>query len=174
MQLRNSLNELFEHMMWADIVVWKAVLTFPKAEKDPKLHELFHHIHLTHHAFGGLWIGEKFEYRKPENFKNLTEILEWGREGYDKFMTYLASNPDLDLTKDVTVPWAKMFEQKLGKTIGPTTLGETMLQLTLHTTYHRGQINARLRSLGAEPPMVDFIAWLWMGRPKEEWPKDKG
>ena len=34
-----------------------------------------------------------------------------------------------------------------------------------HSTYHRGQVNARLREIGAEPPLVDYIAWLWFDRP---------
>ena len=40
-----------------------------------------------------------------------------------------------------------------------------MLQVALHSMYHRGQINARLRDFGGNPPLVDFIAWVWLGRP---------
>jgi uncharacterized damage-inducible protein DinB len=40
----------------------------------------------------------------------------------------------------------------------------------MHTVYHRGQVNARVRALGGEPPLVDYIAWLWLGRPAPEWP----
>jgi uncharacterized damage-inducible protein DinB len=38
-----------------------------------------------------------------------------------------------------------------------------------HTAYHRGQVNTRLRELGGDPPLVDFIAWIWMGKPGAEW-----
>ena len=51
-----------------------------------------------------------------------------------------------------------------------TTVGETTLQVPMHTVYHRGQVNARVRALGGEPPLVDYIAWLWLGRPAPEWP----
>jgi uncharacterized damage-inducible protein DinB len=40
----------------------------------------------------------------------------------------------------------------------------------MHSTYHRGQVNARLRELGIEPPLTDYIAWIWFGRPEAEWP----
>ncbi len=40
----------------------------------------------------------------------------------------------------------------------------------MHSTHHRGQVAARLRELGGEPPLVDFIAWLWWKRPEPEWP----
>jgi hypothetical protein len=31
--------------------------------------------------------------------------------------------------------------------------------------YHRGQVATRLRERGGEPPLTDFIAWIWMHRP---------
>jgi uncharacterized damage-inducible protein DinB len=59
---------------------------------------------------------------------------------------------------------------RFGREPVPTTMRETMLQVAMHSTYHRGQVNARLRELGAEPPLTDYIAWLWMGKPAAEWP----
>ena len=49
-------------------------------------------------------------------------------------------------------------------------MAETCLQVCSHSTYHRGQVNARLREIGAEPPLVDYIAWLWFERPAADWP----
>jgi uncharacterized damage-inducible protein DinB len=68
------------------------------------------------------------------------------------------------------LPWAGMVEQALGHPPGMTTMGETVLQVALHTLYHRGQVNMRLRELGGTPPLVDYIAWLWFGRPGASWP----
>ncbi len=42
-------------------------------------------------------------------------------------------------------------------------------QVANHSTYHRGQVNRSLRQLGGEPPLVDYIAWVWFGKPKAEW-----
>ena len=44
-----------------------------------------------------------------------------------------------------------------------------MIQVAMHTAYHRGQINTRVRELGGEPKLVDFIAWIWYGKPKADW-----
>ncbi|NTW75253.1 MAG: hypothetical protein HGB29_10375 [Chlorobiaceae bacterium] len=30
-------------------------------------------------------------------------------------------------------------------------------------------MNARLRELGIEPPMTDFIAWVWAQKPAAAW-----
>jgi uncharacterized damage-inducible protein DinB len=52
---------------------------------------------------------------------------------------------------------------------GGATTGECLLQLALHTAYHRGQVATRLRERGSEPPLTDFIAWIWMHRPAPDW-----
>ena len=67
------------------------------------------------------------------------------------------------------MPWVATYEAKLGRTFSTPTLGETMLQVASHSTYHRGQVNARLREVGGEPPLVDYIAWIWFGRPEPDW-----
>jgi uncharacterized damage-inducible protein DinB len=64
-----------------------------------------------------------------------------------------------------------MVEQRLGRAPEMTTVGETVLQVAMHSQYHRGQINARLRQLEVETPLVDYIAWIWLGRPSPQWPE---
>ena len=59
-----------------------------------------------------------------------------------------------------------------GREISATSQGETMLQVVSHGTHHRGQISTRLRELGVEPPLVDFIAWCWFGKPEADWPAE--
>ena len=71
---------------------------------------------------------------------------------------------------EATVVARRSTEQRLGRKPSGTTVGETGLQVALHSTYHRGQVTARLREVGGEPPLVDYIAWVWLGRPAAEWP----
>jgi uncharacterized damage-inducible protein DinB len=74
------------------------------------------------------------------------------------------------MLKDVVeMPWARTLEARIGRSVTMPTLGETIQQVASHSTYHRGQINARLRDVGGEPPLVDYIAWIWFGRPAPEW-----
>jgi uncharacterized damage-inducible protein DinB len=42
---------------------------------------------------------------------------------------------------------------------------ETINQVIQHSTYHRAQINKRIRELGEEPPFTDFIYWAWINKP---------
>ena len=94
----------------------------------------------------------------------------WGRSYYSEAVAYLATLNDDQLSRPMPVPWATMVEKRLGRAPETTTIGETALQVALHSTYHRGQVNARLREAGGEPPLVDYIAWVWLGRPAPVWP----
>jgi uncharacterized damage-inducible protein DinB len=49
------------------------------------------------------------------------------------------------------------------------TVGETAFQVVSHSTHHRAQANTRLRAVGGDPPLVDYIAWIWFGRPAAPW-----
>jgi uncharacterized damage-inducible protein DinB len=67
------------------------------------------------------------------------------------------------------MPWAERATQRFGCAPEVTSVGETFLQVVLHSQHHRGQICTRLRECGVEPPLVDYIAWLWTARPGPSW-----
>jgi uncharacterized damage-inducible protein DinB len=43
----------------------------------------------------------------------------------------------------------------------------------MHSAYHRGQVASQLRELGGEPPLTDFVAWIWLDRPPADWGDDE-
>jgi len=99
------------------------------------------------------------------------ELMAWGQTYHSDAQHYLAGLSETSLEQPVVLPWADMVATTLGKTIVTPNLAETLLQVAMHSAHHRGQINAKLRELGNEPPLVDFIAWVWLGKPAAEWPK---
>jgi uncharacterized damage-inducible protein DinB len=162
-------GDLYRHMEWADSTVWAAVHACPGAGPDTRLRVLLYHIHNVQHAFLSLWRGETPALRGVEEFDSLQEIEAWARTYYPSVSAHLASMENESLGTILTPPWAEMLASHLGRPPGETTIGETIFQVSSHTTYHRGQINARIRELGGEPPLVDYIAWLWFGRPAPVW-----
>lgn len=165
----DSLTDLYQHMAWAESVVWKAVLAAPPATADDLLLTRFHHIHLVQHAFLYVWQGTPMHFPQRETFATAADLARWGREGIDEAQLYVAEVSEEDLGKIVELPWAGEIHEKVGKSPGPTSLEETILQVAMHSLYHRGQVNIRLRELGVEPPLVDYIAWLWLEKPRAEW-----
>ena len=160
-------RDLYGHMSWADATVWRTALAHPAAADDATLRDRFVHIHMVQRAFLFVWRGEEQHY--PDTFAALADVAAWGRGYHHDVQSHLDALDDAALDRVVVLPWAERLTARFGK-LAPTTLRETMLQVPLHSTYHRGQVNTRLRELGAEPPLVDYIAWLWMGKPAAEWP----
>lgn len=167
-KLENT-KTLLQHLKWADAEVWKKVLTLDAAEKDERITKLLYHLHQVQYAFYFLWSDLPVEIAKPEVFTNLNSIAEWGFEYQKKLDDFLQSNKTEEKEKLIDIPWSKFWERRTGKKVVPATLEETMFQVALHSTYHRGQINTRFRELGGEPPSVDFIVWIWLNKPSADW-----
>lgn len=161
-----TLRDLYAHMEWADASVWRAVFASETAMTDQKVRELFHHLHLVQHAFLRAWHGEPPEFPA---FDNAQSVINWGREYYAQVSAHFQKLTDEALREKMQLPWAEIVTRELGREPARITVGEAVLQVPLHSQYHRGQINARLRAVGGEPPRVDYIVWLWLERPAPDW-----
>ena len=164
----NTLTDLYRHMEWADAAVWTSALASTNGQSDSKLRDYLYHLHLVQRAFLRMWRGEPRDTPYP-TFDDAQSVMVWGRSYYNEAFAHLSALSDDVLSESMPLPWASMVEQQLGRAPEISTIGETVLQVALHSLYHRGQINARLREIGGEPPLVDYIAWVWLGRPGAEW-----
>lgn len=164
-----TLTDLYRHMKWADAAVWTSVLATESGRTDAKLREYLYHLHMVQHAFLRAWRGEPRETPYP-TFDDAQSLMLWGRTYYSEVFAYLEALSDDQVSEPMPVPWASIVKQRLGREPQTTTVGETAFQVILHSIYHRGQINSRLRDVGGEPPLVDYIAWVWLGRPAADWP----
>lgn len=157
---------LLSHAEWADALVWKAALS--SGEEDDELRAKLHHLHLVQWAYLHIWRAEQVRPRELSTFPTLAGIRGWAREYYRELPSYLGALSDPDLGSEVRIPWADRLVQRFGKA-RPTTLAESVLQVALHSSYHRGQVVRRLRELDVEAPVSDFLAWIWLDRPEADW-----
>ena len=156
-------------MEWADASLWRAVLASSEAKGDDRIKVWLHHCHLVQHAFRQAWSAEPFRVPELADFRDLGAIAAWGREAHGQIQAFLEAVDARKLDGELRVPWAAHFEKAWNRSAQPLTMGESALQVAMHTTHHRGQVCARLRELGSEPPTIDFIVWLWHGRPAADW-----
>lgn len=166
---RELLLDLFDHMEWADAQVWSAALPHAPAAADAQLRQYLLHTAGVQKAFLDAWTGQPFVFRPTFDDTSIAAEFPAVRAYYPAARAYLSDVDGARLRTTFNVPWIKWVEQAIKRTPADTTLGETMVQVFLHTTHHRAQASARLRALGAEPPNVDYIAWLWLGRPQPSW-----
>lgn len=151
------LSDLFNHMEWADAQVLRAAVA---ASADGFVRERLVHIHTVQRAFLDVWRGTP-DSPGPEDF---AALREFARETNAAIQAFLASDPDLD--RKPPIAWR---ERSGAPMVHPATVRDMMLQVVTHSTYHRGQVNTRLREIGGTPPLTDFIVWVWKGRPAAEW-----
>ena len=162
-----DLQDLYRHMEWADASVWQAVFASAEARKDDRLRELFYHLHLVQLAWLRAWRSEPYE--PFPTFNDLHALRGWGRSYYNELFIHFENQTPDEISKPMKLPWADIVERELGRQPESISVSETMLQIPMHSQYHRGQINARLRAVGGEPPRVDYIVWIWLGRPQADW-----
>jgi uncharacterized damage-inducible protein DinB len=162
-------RDLFTHMEWADARMWAAMPA--TAPPDDRLRDTLVHVHAVQRGFLLVWAGGPAmqAFRKPDEFPTLADVRAWAQPYYREARAFLDTVTTARLAEPIVMPWSAQIAQALGHEPGVTTLGETCFQVASHTTHHRGQINTRLRAIGAEPPYVDYIVWLWQGRPAPQW-----
>ncbi|HKG11937.1 MAG TPA: DinB family protein [Pyrinomonadaceae bacterium] len=164
-----DLKGLFAHMEWADAQVWTAALSNAGAADDAALRAKLSHTHGVQRAFICVW-QKVTVVRPPADPPDLAVTLAAARAYYRDLARFVSSLGEEDLARPTVMPWAGGFAEYLGREPSVTTLAETMTQVAMHSTYHRGQVNTRLRELGVEPALTDYIGWLWFGRPAPGWP----
>ena len=158
------LRDLYGHQVWADAEHWRAIGAHAPARDDKALRDRLHHMAIVQRAF--LWIvgdrQEPFAFSKPEDFQSFDALLLYEREHHDRLAPAIAAMTDAHLAESIVIPW--FTDPPLSLTVA-----EALAQAAMHTHYHRGQNATRLRELGGEPPLTDYIYWLWKGRPHADW-----
>jgi uncharacterized damage-inducible protein DinB len=166
--MEDAARVLLGHMEWADALIWNAVLAFPGAVADPVMKGRLYHVHVTQHAFLQLWRGSAREI-PPSDSLDIPAMAGWARAFYTETSANAAWFSDAVLSGKAPETLVARAAERLGPGTGSITLGDTLLQVVTHTTYHRGQINTRLRELGCEPPLTEYFVWIWRGKPSAEW-----
>ena len=169
MTILDKIKESFDFMNWADAKIWETVLSIQQVEDKEKLKKLLFHLHLTQYAFHRIWSDLPMEFPKRADFKNLNELARWALKNTELLQSFIRDLKEEDLEKIVNIPWVKHSEEQLGIKAADINLSETIFQVIDHSSYHRGQANSLIRLMEAEPPMVDYIVWIWMGKPEAEW-----
>jgi uncharacterized damage-inducible protein DinB len=163
MDIRTVLRDLYRHQAWADAEHWRAIAGFDKSRDDDVIRKRLHHIHLVQHAFQ--WsVGERSSPPRmttPDDFASFDALNVYARAFHAQVEPYFDTLTDERVSSRIQMQW---FDPPLSITVG-----EALMQCTMHSQHHRGQNAARLRELGGEPPTTDYIVWLWKGRPAPAW-----
>lgn len=161
--MNSYLDELYGHQEWADAEHWRAFEAYPAALADKAIRERLFHIHLVQHGF--LWVTgprtAEFDFKKLEDFGSMPDLKNYGRQANAELQKSLKSASPDRFEETIEIPWFKPALK--------ISVRQAFTQAAMHSHYHRGQNATRLRELGGEPPMTDFIVWLGKEKPAAQW-----
>ena len=155
--------ELFAHMEWGDAEHWNAILGPHDSRHDAELKARLVHMHGAQRIWLGRWQGLQMPWPKPEDYPSLDDLRHFATACHAAQRAYLQTMKDGDLEKELA------FTTLQGEEVRQR-LGDTLLQLPMHSQYHRGQNALRMKALGAMVPGTDFALWTRTGRPEPDWP----
>lgn len=172
----SSSLDAYAHMEWADSMVWDTVVDEPELAGDEYLMGTLLHLHLVQRTFLWMWVEatggpvapSELQPDLDPNAMSAEELREWARSYYPLLERWLGE-ADGSLDAVVEFPYAAAIEERFGPRPGQVRVSEALYQVLAHTMHHRGQVNRRIRELGGDPPLVDYVAWIWMGRPEPTW-----
>lgn len=155
-----SILDLLAHQAYTDAALLHAVCRHEAAAHDEELRTLLHHILGAHrywlHLIQGLPFSVEQEVLVPDSVSALVVTYRATRE---QERVWLGGLTEADLSDVVESPF--LPGQRFA-------LRDILLQLCLHSHGHRSQCAKRLRALGGEPPVLDYILWL-KDRPEAVW-----
>ncbi len=145
-----TVRSLWEHLYWADELVFEALAASGFAAAEA-FREVAHVVGTEE-----TWLA-RLEGRPPRapvwpepSPAGTRSLLE---ETHDAYREYLAGLEEEDLATPVT------YTNSAGERF-TNTKGDILLHVALHGQYHRGKVNLLLRQAGLDPAPVDYIAFV--------------
>lgn len=168
MSAHTIVDDLIRHMEWADARIWLAVRSSDPVLADDTIRGQLHHIHAVQRALLSVWQGQAVDFEAGARLRG-AELMAWGRAYHAAGGPVIAGFSEADWERPIVVPWVDWIREAIGRAPQAPTLRETVHQVVMHSAHHRGQVSTGLRALGVTPPLVDFIAWVWLAKPAAEW-----
>jgi uncharacterized damage-inducible protein DinB len=149
--------DLSRYQAWADAAYWEVIRANAALREDAEIRKRLGHMVTAMKMLCARARGESPDPAalKMDESVSSDEVEVAMRQAQNDLTATLGS---VDLDKQISLPRGPKgpFEAPAGVLI---------LQALLHGQHHRGQNAARIRQLGATPPMTDIIIWYALGRP---------
>ncbi|HKH73905.1 MAG TPA: hypothetical protein VKA59_21245 [Vicinamibacterales bacterium] len=154
------LRDLITHKAWASATLIAAVRASDTASLDDNLRVLLHHIILANRFWLFSCLNRPFavaeEARVPDSLDAVSDLF---RSTHVIEAQWISGTSESELARHLEGPLIPG---------GSCSIAHAYMQVCLHSQGHRSQCATRLRSLGGQPPVTDFIVWL-NDRPPADW-----
>ncbi len=146
-----TIQKMYEHLIWANKRILATLHNIKEDQQD--VIRLFSHILFSEIIWMARLQGidsSKLPIWAEVDLEFCDELVKKNEE---TIISFLLISSKEDLEKTITYKNSSGIEFK-------NTIREILTHVSLHGHYHRGQINTRFRSIGAEPVILDFIHYV--------------
>jgi uncharacterized damage-inducible protein DinB len=152
--MNNLLYELYHHQARADSQHWKVFDAHPDALNDEKIRKQIQHIYQVQRAFLLICQKKILDRRLLVEIQDMSILKKNIEDNHKEAIEFVINISDECLKKVVNIPWFKDPPLNI-------TTEQALMQAAMHSHYHRAQNATRLREIGIDPPLTDYIVWLW-------------
>jgi uncharacterized damage-inducible protein DinB len=157
----HHLRNLLTHAEWANAVFFHAWAKSPARDHEEMRRRVGHVIGVQQ-GFLAILRGEPFSIPPDGPLPTFEELQARAESSHRSLRAFADSLDEAALTRTVRIPWFPDPPCVIS-------IAEALVQVAMHTQHHRGQLMTRLKDFGGEPKNVDWIIWLWKGRPEARW-----
>jgi uncharacterized damage-inducible protein DinB len=155
------LRNLMAHAEWANAVFFHAWDSSPARDNEEMRRRLSHLIGVQQ-GFLALLTDKEPGGPRPGPPDTFEELKSRAQSCHTGLRDLVVGMPPEKLSRTIQVPWFPDPPCVI-------TVAEALVQVAMHSQHHRGQCMTRLKDLEGEPKNVDWIIWLWKGKPEGRW-----
>jgi len=157
----DHVRKLLAHAEWANAVFFHAWAKSPARDHE-EMRRRVGHVVGVQEGFLKILKGEAAGGPPSGPPPTFDELNTRAISSHENLRAFAESLDEPALARTVHVPW-------FPDPPCVVTVAEALVQVAMHTQHHRGQLMTRLKDFGGEPKNVDWIIWLWKGRPPARW-----
>ena len=157
----NHIRNLMAHAEWANAVFFHAWDKSPARENE-EMRRRVGHVVGVQEGFLAVVKGEPVGMPPDGPPPSFDQLKSRAEVNHRNLRAYADGLDAAGLARTVRIPWFPDPPCVI-------TVGEALVQAAMHTQHHRGQLMTRLKDFGGEPKNVDWIIWLWKGKPAARW-----
>jgi uncharacterized damage-inducible protein DinB len=154
----NPMHALMRYKRWADADLLNVVLARPallNAPEGPFVTAIIRHYHTVDCIFRAHLLGIPHDYTSanPPEPASLSELQQRVSAIDEWYLDYTRNLERRELGEVLHVKFTDGQEQLMSRS-------DVLIHVSLHGTYHRGNVGLLLKKLGAEPPPDRFTSYL--------------
>jgi uncharacterized damage-inducible protein DinB len=157
----DHLRKLMAHAEWANAVFFQTWGKSPARDHEEMRHRVGHIVGVQD-GFLSVLRGQPPGTPPTGPPSSYDELKTRAAASHTALGEFAAVLHTVEMSRIVQIPWFPDPPCVI-------TVEEALVQVAMHTQHHRGQCMTRLKDLGGEPKNVDWIIWLWKGKPQGRW-----